>query len=142
MTNGDRAALVGQLHRHEGIRLRPYTDSVGKLTIGCGRNLTDNGITLVESDLLLSNDIEECILDLVNFGWFVHMAPIRQRAVVDLRFNLGPAKFRRFVKMLDALERYDFPTAADEALASVWAEQIQPSRRDRVVSMLRTGVDA
>lgn len=142
MTTGERDDLRRQLIRHEGIRLRVYTDSVGKSSIGVGRNLVDKGITTSEAMDLLEHDIDECVLDLANFAWFIHMDPVRQRAIVDMRFQLGPAKFRRFVKMLNALEQYDFPTAADEALASVWAEQIQPSRRDRVVGMLRTGVDA
>lgn len=36
--------LERELTRDEGLRLKPYHDSVGKLTIGIGRNLGDNGI--------------------------------------------------------------------------------------------------
>ena len=38
------SAIIGifdQLKRDEGLRLTPYQDSVGKLTIGYGRNLDD-----------------------------------------------------------------------------------------------------
>ena len=36
---------IAILKEHEGRRLKPYTDTVGKLTIGYGRNLTDVGIS-------------------------------------------------------------------------------------------------
>ena len=36
--------LVQQLTRDEGIRNKPYVDTVGKVTIGVGRNLSDVGL--------------------------------------------------------------------------------------------------
>lgn len=141
MTTGDRAALVDQLLDHEGLRLRVYRDSLGIETIGVGRNLRDRGITTDEALYLLNNDLDECILDLSGFAWFVTLDPVRQRALVDLRFNLGPAKLRRFTKMLTALESYDFVAASRELIDSAWAEQVQPARRDRLLRMLRDGVD-
>ncbi|MDY0127369.1 MAG: hypothetical protein RBR69_04500 [Candidatus Cloacimonadaceae bacterium] len=38
-----------QLVRHEGLRLKPYRCTAGKLTIGIGRNLNDCGITQSEA---------------------------------------------------------------------------------------------
>lgn len=49
-----------QLVRHEGVRLKPYRCTVGKLTIGIGRNLDDCGITQTEAYVLLENDIQKC----------------------------------------------------------------------------------
>ena len=51
-------ALREMLIRDEGLRLKPYRDTVGKLTIGVGRNLEDVGISAEEADLLLHNDIQ------------------------------------------------------------------------------------
>ena len=96
MTSEDLDALRQQLRLHEGLRLFPYVDTVGKTTIGCGRNLTDKGITIEEARFLLDHDITECLADLHSFGWFIGLDSIRQRALVDLRFNLGPIRFRGF----------------------------------------------
>ena len=52
------ADLRDQLIIDEGLRLRPYRDSVGKLTIGVGRNLDDVGISNDEAMVLLDHDIE------------------------------------------------------------------------------------
>ena len=50
--------LEALLRRHEGVRLKPYRDTVGKLTIGVGRNLDDVGITPDEATVLLRTDID------------------------------------------------------------------------------------
>ena len=47
-TDFDRE-LELQLIDHEDIKLKPYRCSAGKLTIGVGRNLDDNGITRAEA---------------------------------------------------------------------------------------------
>ena len=48
--------LIDLLIRHEGIKLKPYHCTSGKLTIGIGRNLEDRGITKEEAIYLLNND--------------------------------------------------------------------------------------
>ena len=47
----------------EGTQLEPYLDTVGKLTIGIGRNLSDCGIRLDEAELMFQNDLAQtCLL--------------------------------------------------------------------------------
>ena len=43
---------------HEGVRLTPYIYTVGKCTIGVGRNLTDRGLTTEEVELLFETDFK------------------------------------------------------------------------------------
>ena len=57
------------IKRHEGShkqngRHYPYVDSVGKWTLGYGRNIEDNGISDVEADYLLTNDIATTLYEL------------------------------------------------------------------------------
>ena len=138
MTAEHREALRLQLMQHEGVRLKPYRDTVGKLTIGVGRNLDDVGITDAEARYLLDNDINTAINSLVVFPWFPDLDPMRQRAFVDLCFNMGLSRLRGFVKMLAAAERRDWATCADELLASRYAVQVGPRART-IAAMLRTG---
>lgn len=136
----DRQKLVDQLVQHEGLRLKPYTDTVGKLTIGCGRNLSDKGISSREAFDLLDHDIDEAITDLGTFPWFSGMDPVRQRVLVDMRFQLGATGLRGFRKMLAACGRGDYASAAREMRASQWAQQV-PTRAARLIAMMRTGAD-
>lgn len=139
MTVADREALRDQLVRHEGIRLRVYKDTLGIETIGIGRNLRDRGITSAEALYLLDNDIDACLADCLTFPWFANLDAVRSRAVLDLRFNLGPTRLRTFKKFLGAMSAYDYETAADELEDSQWALQVQPTRVATIVDQIRDG---
>ena len=139
MTPDELAALRSQLTAHEGRRSRPYTDTVGKLTIGVGRNLTDKGLSDGEIDVLLTNDIAECASDLaLTYDWFIGMSQPRQFALIDMRFNLGKAGLAGFQKFLHALAVKNYEEAAREMLASRWAQQVG-KRTDDLAKMMRDG---
>ena len=139
-----KAALV----RDEGRRNRlyndadgkPYISSVGKLTIGVGHNIEDRGLSNRIISLVLEEDIAECVSDLTaSFPWFASLDEVRQHVMLNMRFQLGPARFRQFKKMLAAMERKDYPAAADSMRFSAWAEQV-PNRAHRLIEEMRTGV--
>lgn len=136
----DRERLRAQLMLHEGLRRFPYTDTVGKLTIGVGRNISDVGISEAEAMVLLDNDIDQCIRDLSTFTWFPELNAVRQRVMVDMRFNLGPNRFRTFKNTLAAVARGDYQAAANGMLRSLWARQVG-GRAIRLATMMRTGID-
>lgn len=142
MTAAARVALRDQLVLHEGLKLRVYADTRGIPTIGVGRNLRDRGITSAEAMELLDHDLDECEADCLLFPWFMPLDDTRKRAVLDLRFNLGATKLRTFVKFLGAMNALDFDAAANELLASQWAQQVQRTRVQRVVGQIRNGEPA
>lgn len=124
----------------EGVRLFPYKDTVGKLTIGVGRNLDDVGISAMEAYDLLDHDIDKAVHGLVNrYPWFVDLYPVRQAVLVNLAFNLGGAGLAKFVNTLAAVERGDYDAAARGLRMSLWFRQVQPSRSSRLIQMLTTG---
>lgn len=116
--------LSDMITRHEGKRLKPYTDTVGKLTIGVGRNLTDVGISDDEARLLLSNDILRATQSLSVYPWFDRLNGARRAAVTDLMFCVGPGRFAGFKKMIAALELGHWDEAAKELLDSLFAKQV------------------
>ena len=135
------STLKDQLILHEDIRLKPYVDTVGKVTIGVGRNLDDKGISMVTALQMLDEDITEVMRDLENhFPWFLDLDHIRQRVLMDMRFNMGPHRFRGFKRMLAAVEAGNWDKAADEMLSSVWAKQVK-MRAVRLAKMMRDGKD-
>lgn len=143
MTTEDREKLKVQLMRHEGIVLKhgravPYTDTVGKITIGYGRNLSDRGVSLDEAAFLLENDLADTLTDCDRFPWFANLDGVRQRVVADLCFNLGLARLRTFTATLGAIERGEFAFAAAALLKSKYASQVG-QRAVRLARMLETG---
>ena len=124
----------------EGLRLKPYRDTVGKLTIGVGRNLDDVGISEDEALYLLNNDIKKAKEDVKKvFGeMFYELDSIRQAVLIDMMFNLGLPRFLTFRKFIQAVKEKDFKKASIEMLNSRWATQVK-KRAERLSYMMRTG---
>jgi lysozyme len=135
----DKSVMRAELARDEGRRLKPYTDTVGKLTIGVGRNLTDRGLSDGEVDHLLDQDIalSEAELDKVA-PWWREMSGVRQRVLLNMHFNMGWPRLSNFKNTLGAMQAGDYAKAADGMLASVWAQQVG-QRAVRLAKMMRTG---
>ena len=113
------------LVRDEGLLLKPYRCPAGKLTIGVGRNIEDNGITRDEAMFLLEQDIQRCVVDLDRaLPWWRDLSHARQNALVNMCFNLGIARLCKFERMLSGLRDGDWETAWAEALGSRWANQV------------------
>jgi lysozyme len=139
VTPSDFAILREAVQNDEGLRLLPYVDTAGKVTIGYGRNLTDVGITKGEALQLLDNDLTNAIASLTRAHPGVQaLDPVRQIVLVNVAFNVGIAGINGFVKMWAAVERGDFESAAEELLDSA-AARTNPARYARLASELMTG---
>ena len=136
-----KAQLLQQIKRHEGLRLHAYEDHLGYLTIGYGRLIDQRkggGITEDEAEQLLQNDLSQCQDDLLTIDTFRDLDPIRQAALINMRFQLGGSGIREFRKMWAALDRQDWHDARAEALNSRWAKQT-PGRAKEIANILLTG---
>jgi len=132
-------ALRQLLIVHEGLCLKPYLDTVGKVTIGIGRNLTDNGISAGECETLFENDVASAQAQLMAmFPDFALMSEARQNALTDMMFNLGASQFGRFVNMIEAIRRGDWAAAAGAMRHSLWAQQL-PGRVAELAEMVEEG---
>ena len=117
--------IKAQLMKHEGLRLKPYKCTSGKITIGVGRNIQDNGITEEEAMYLLDNDIKSCQVELDRvLPWWKDQPAHIQLVLINMIFNLGAPTLLQFKNFLAALEKQDFDEAAEEMLQSRWAEQV------------------
>ena len=115
-----------QLVRHEGLRLKPYRCSAGKLTIGIGRNLDDCGISQSEAYVMLINDIMNCekqlqskIPDIYN-----SLDEVRKSVLLNMCFNLGINGLLGFKNTLAFVKAGDWERAANNMLVSKWAKQV------------------
>ena len=119
-------ALVKSIKHHEGVRLLPYLDTAGKITIGWGRCLSTKGISMKEAEALLAADIADAIDDFYKLPIAVirNCNVARRRVVCEMLYNLGLGGVMKFKKMLSAIEQKDFDLAADEMLSSLWAKQV------------------
>lgn len=136
----DLPTLLTELERDEGVRLRPYKDTVGKTTIGVGRNLDDVGISEEEAAHLLSNDVARTVAALdAHLPWWSDLDPVRQRVIVNLAFNMGVGGLLGFKNTLAAVRAGNYVAAANGLLQSKWATQVG-ARSQRLAKMMVSGV--
>ena len=140
MTPEQLEKLRAELIRDEALRLMPYVDTVGKVTIGVGRNLTDKGITNEEANLMLDNDIQEHLKLLDdNLEWWRTMTDNRQRVLANMAFNMGvPNLITKNPKMLALMKAGAFVAAGNEVLNGPWSSQVK-GRAFRISEQLKTG---
>ena len=156
----DKQVLIDKLIESEGMVLSVYQDTLGIDTIGIGRNLVDRGISKEELDALdiptighvyeygiteadavylAKNDVEIVENELLNAHPCVaELDAVRQLVLVDMAFNMGVPRLRKFKKMWAAIHEKDFMTAAKEMLDSRWANQVK-SRSHRLANKMHHG---
>lgn len=123
MTKEFFSRVKQSLIAHEGFENYPYTDTVGKITIGIGYNLSDRGIDNEWINKQFQEDVNYFYGQLCEFPWFHLMNEDRQIILIDMAF-MGWKRFLEFKEMISALEKRDYQRAADEMLDSEWAEEV------------------
>lgn len=123
--NVDFKELTRWLEHHEGVRLKPYYCTGGKLTVGVGRNLEDVGISRSEAQFMLENDIIRVMKQMdESIPFWRELSSVRQLVLLDMAFNLGVFGLTKFQNTLALLEAGEYEAASEEMLNSRWAEQV------------------
>lgn len=131
--------LAKELIIDEGVKLKPYRCTAGKLTIGVGRNLDDRGISMSEATQMLTNDIAALTQDLNRaLPWWTTLSENRQRVLANMAFNLGISRLLGFKNALTLMKIAKYEDAAKEMLDSNWARQVGP-RAIRLAKIMRDG---
>ena len=133
--------LIEQLKIHEGIRTHAYLCTDGKITVGVGRNLDEDGglgLSVSEIEFLLDNDIQRCRTEMETFSWFDDLDEVRQDALINMCFNLGLTRLANFKNALASMAVGAYSDAAEHFLDSRWARQVG-KRSEDVAHMIRTG---
>lgn len=150
---------------HEGLRLIPYRDRKGELTVGFGQHLDSltadqkarlcakhgdmqavmvRGITLEEAKQLL----EEGVATLTawaysTFPWFAKLTTTRQAVMLDMAYELGEGRPGKsgllgFPRFLFRASAGDVQGAVNEMNNSHWAEQV-PAREENDAKLWAEG---
>lgn len=126
----------------EGLRLKPYRCTAGKLTIGYGRNLDDVGISKEEAEMLFEHDYNNAITNLkallVSNG--IKIEDVSQNAIfalTDMMFNLGYTRMSQFKNLLSELKKGSYEGVAREMKNSKWATQVG-NRSKKLIDLVLT----
>lgn len=137
--------IVDQLKRDENLRLKPYPDTVGKLTIGYGRNIEDDGISPIEAEYLLFDDIATTKADVDKYiPWARQLDDARYGVLLNMAFNMGIGDTEKgtgllgFKHTLSLIKQGDYVGASVAMLQSKWALQVG-SRAKRLSDQMKNG---
>lgn len=127
----DDILLIKELRRDEGVKYEPYLDSVGIKTVGVGHNLEAHPIdfsyplTDEQVDELLASDLIETFSELdKHLPWWRNMEYQRQRAIVNMCFNMGINGLMTFHNTLAAMQSGKWDVVIAGMKASKWASQV------------------
>lgn len=130
--------LKQSLTLHEGRKNFPYVDTVGKITVGIGFNLTDRGLSDEWIDKQFIDDVNYFHDQLNEFSWFRDLNEDRKVVLIDMAF-MGIKTFLKFTRLIQALKDKDYKKASKEMLNSKWATQVKGRAFDLAEGML-TGI--
>lgn len=150
-----KQALIAELRRDEGERLKSYRDTMGLWTIGVGhlidpargadpapfgRDLRNGAsISVDESATLLDRDIDAKMAELdKRLSWWRELSEVRQRVILNMAFNLGVTGLLGFKNTLAFIRQGDYSGAARGMLSSNWAKQVG-QRANRLAEMMVQG---
>ncbi|MFA7197358.1 MAG: glycoside hydrolase family protein [Anaerovoracaceae bacterium] len=148
---GETLTLKEQLILHEGRVLKPYNCTVGHRTIGVGHNYDANPlpediaeylkkhgfITNEMADRLLDADIEQARKGCLKlYPGFNDFPCGKQKALIDLCFNLGYGGLKSFINTNRHINAGNWSRAAANLRKSLWAQQVGQNRVNRICKLL------
>ena len=147
-----KSMIIPLLRQEEGVRNKPYLDSLGYPTVGVGFKLGPQGVPLIHYefslddrtiDAWLSASITAVQTGMKSRGRIAaamsHCNSARLDILTSMAYQTGEAGLEKFRNMLTAVILEDWDTAANEMLNSVWAKQTA-DRAYRHAAVMRTGV--
>jgi len=134
---------------NEGFKPYIYFDSQGYKTFGIGHKIESSAEeekinSMSESDRvayaqeLFEIDYAKARENASKYDWFSSLNSGRQDVIVDMMFQLGNANFADFKKMIAAISKGDFDTAAYEMLDSLYENQA-PTRAKNNADRMKNG---
>lgn len=125
-------SLIEDIKQEEGFKGTVYKCTEGFDTIGYGTRLP---LSKEESELILEYRLKIIKSQLTGY---LYNLDIKQEAwdiLFNMAYQLGARGFVNFKKMIKALEKQDYKTAAKEGLDSLWAKQT-PNRAKRLMDRM------
>ena len=111
--------LINSIKEHEGFSNTPYKDNKGHLTIGYGTNI--EYISEVEAEMLLHHRVELSQIELskiIDIQILMELEEEQLEALIEFNYWLGSSTFKKFKKMIKAINERDFVEASKQMLDS------------------------
>ena len=136
--------LKKEIQEHEGYRNKVYLDHLSNRTVGYGHLCLDieqwddnKEYTKEELDLVFEKDFDIALNDANKILEGKPVNNVAREVIIELVFNIGMPRTKKFVKMLSALDKEDYGEASFPLLDSLYAKQV-PARAGKLAGKMRS----
>lgn len=145
--SGEDKPVMDMIKQHEGVRTKPYKDSLGLWTVGVGHLIGDGKslppewnreFSMNEVDSLFAKDYKHHKEAAQKIPGYEQLNATGKAALTDLTFNMGPAWYKKWPNFTKALAAGDTEGAARSLEDSKWYTQVG-NRAKTIVAMIRGG---
>lgn len=143
----DDKEIMEMIKKHEGVRTKPYKDSLGLWTVGVGHLIGDGKtlppewnreLSMAEVDKLFYEDYMSHKKAAMKIPGYNLMNAKAQGALIDLTFNMGNTWFKKWPNFVKNLSEGNTVGAAASLEDSNWYKQVK-GRAVTIVSLIRQG---
>ena len=135
--------LKSEIKEHEGYRDTVYLDSLSKRTVGfghlCVEDHWEDGKQYDKEYLeeIFEKDFNIALTDANKILEGKPVNHIAREVIIELVFNIGMPRTKKFVKCLAALDNEDYNEAGNQILDSLYAKQV-PARAGKLAGKMRS----
>ena len=134
-----------RIKSHEGFSPTVYEDTLGYRTVGYGHLCTEKDSFedgIIYSPEQLQGVFEEDYNTAFNNAHDlledkdIPYDPMVESVLIEMAFQLGLPRLKKFIKFIEGLQEEDYSKAADEMIDSRWAKQT-PARAYELSTLIR-----
>ena len=135
--------LKSEIKEHEGYRDTVYLDSLSKRTVGfghlCVEDHWEDGKQYDKEYLeeIFEKDFNIALTDANKILEGKPVNHIAREVIIELVFNIGMPRTKKFVKCLAALDNEDYNEAGNQILDSLYATQV-PARAGKLAGKMKS----
>ena len=135
--------LKEEIKLHEGYRDTVYLDSLSKRTVGfghlCVEDHWEDGKQYDKEYLeeIFEKDFNIALTDANKILKGKPVNHIAREVIIELVFNIGMPRTKKFVKCLAALDNEDYNEAGNQILDSLYAKQV-PARAGKLSGKMKS----
>jgi lysozyme len=135
--------LKNEIKEHEGYRDTVYLDSLSKRTVGfghlCVEDHWEDGKQYDKEYLeeIFEKDFNIALTDANKILEGKPVNHIAREVIIELVFNIGMPRTKKFVKCLAALDNEDYNEAGNQILDSLYAKQV-PARAGKLSGKMKS----
>jgi len=132
----DLKRIKERIRDEEGLRLKPYKDSLGISTIGYGFRLDKLRLSIVSAEIILNDYVKWLQEDLEALEWYRGLSESVKEIIYEMSYQIGISGMLKFKKMIDLINLKDYEGASKEMRNSEWYKQT-PNRVKRLVERMK-----